>query len=790
MRNLKKVVALVLAFALMLSTATVSFAATGYSDLENGKTLESVNLLTTLGVINGYPDGTFQPNGIVTRAEMAKLTIAALGYTKLATGTTSSFSDMWAAQWAQGFVALANGTGIVIGYPDNTFKPNAPVTYAEAATMIVRAIGYTDASLGGTWPNNYLAKAMDMKLFDDVEIAGTGARRGDIAIMMYNAIDQQIGKVNADNEWVANANNDTMIKRLGAKELAKDVITGEEDTVINLRPWVGVYASGYMNDEDEIILLNQEESVLVGEFDGIGTFEVDGKDYTVAAAAQTALISTSPAAIFFTNGVVVNRYTVETSDVEYMLAAKVSGSRITEVYAISQWVVTEADVFTTADADDISEDQKLFTREFELDDNDEIDMNSFELVGVASLDDIEKDNVVYVYVGGSYITKVAVGTETVAGTITRISSDNKTYTIAGKTYDISSEFVGVAQSTGTKVDVKLDAYGEIYEMEEAEDAAGTDYAVVLETGSGEPGLTGKDTLVKMFIADGSSKVFVVDGSSDDVAFMANDYAWLSTFIGTTPAATLVKYGVDSNGEVDYLQSDLVGDYNVAADISTRGYYKGYEISTNALIYVYDGNVESASQKADDDNYSVVSRSSILGTDNAKAQIILNDNNQIVAMLILESDTIVDGLYGVINEWANVDSDDYDFEVVMWVDGKAVTYGYKGTVAPSTLIASKVLYEIKTNANGVITELVNVAADADDDTSVYEIAATGTGFTVEGSQLKNDGVFVRTLDTDVIVYKVDGSKYTLGSTRDIRSFSTLRAYDVVDADGVVDVVVLY
>src|SRR5665648_533060 len=80
----------------------------------------------------------------------------------------SYFADMSGYGWAEGYIGYAVKIGIVNGYPDGTFKPGALVSIQEITTMVMRASGYTDAALGGPYPSNYMDKGTTLGLFDDM----------------------------------------------------------------------------------------------------------------------------------------------------------------------------------------------------------------------------------------------------------------------------------------------------------------------------------------------------------------------------------------------------------------------------------------------------------------------------------------------------------------------------------------------------------------------------------------------------------------------------------------------
>lgn len=109
-----------------------------YSDVPAGLWYStSVATLSSMGVITGYPDGTFRPTANITRAEFATL-LSRLSGADSARG--SAFSDV-SAHWARKAIAAVSAKGWVSGYPDGTFRPNANITRAEAMAMLNRMLG-------------------------------------------------------------------------------------------------------------------------------------------------------------------------------------------------------------------------------------------------------------------------------------------------------------------------------------------------------------------------------------------------------------------------------------------------------------------------------------------------------------------------------------------------------------------------------------------------------------------------------------------------------------------------
>lgn len=98
---------------------------------------DSVNELIDQGILHGYPDGSFRPDQSITRAELAKTLAVAYGFT--GAGGKDQFTDT-KGHWAEGYIEALAEAKIITGYPDGSFKPEAPVTRAEMVVMLTRLL--------------------------------------------------------------------------------------------------------------------------------------------------------------------------------------------------------------------------------------------------------------------------------------------------------------------------------------------------------------------------------------------------------------------------------------------------------------------------------------------------------------------------------------------------------------------------------------------------------------------------------------------------------------------------
>lgn len=97
-----------------------------------------INELTEKSFIRGYEDDYFRPTANITRAELTKIIVMVCGF-PISDSTKSSFTDVPDSHWALKYIAAAEANNIISGYKDGTFKPNAYVSRAEIAKIVVQA---------------------------------------------------------------------------------------------------------------------------------------------------------------------------------------------------------------------------------------------------------------------------------------------------------------------------------------------------------------------------------------------------------------------------------------------------------------------------------------------------------------------------------------------------------------------------------------------------------------------------------------------------------------------------
>lgn len=198
MKNFKKVLALVLAIATLLSFATVASAKTAdFADAKDVKNVEAVDVLSYIKVLEGYPaDNTFKPAKNITREEAAKIiAIFANKSTDISSLYTSAnpFADM-KGRWGESYVAYGYRAGIIAGKNATSFVPKANVKGTEFLKMVLVVLGYDqnkEGLVGSSWAVNTLELAKAKKLLAGLGKdfnANAALTRDQAAQIMLNAL--------------------------------------------------------------------------------------------------------------------------------------------------------------------------------------------------------------------------------------------------------------------------------------------------------------------------------------------------------------------------------------------------------------------------------------------------------------------------------------------------------------------------------------------------------------------------------------------------------------------------
>ncbi len=206
MRTLKKSLCLVLALIFVLGLCTIGANAI-YSDDAAITYDEATTVLTGLGVIEGYPDGSFKPTNNVTRAEaaamIARMMLGREEADKLPVGDVT-FTDC-VGTWGEAYIAFCANKGIIVGMGDGTFRPNDNVTGTQLAAMLLRALGYgvIGEYEGKGWDINAVSDALLYKIFADSKVTdfSVAATREETALYIFNTLWVQLVGYDVDRNY-------------------------------------------------------------------------------------------------------------------------------------------------------------------------------------------------------------------------------------------------------------------------------------------------------------------------------------------------------------------------------------------------------------------------------------------------------------------------------------------------------------------------------------------------------------------------------------------------------------
>lgn len=148
--------------------------------------------MAALDIMVGDENGNLNLSAPVTRAEFVKMTVAASSMAGTVGGSTavSPYPDVPYTSWAAPYVEAAVSAGLITGYLDGTFRPNGNITLAEGVTIVLRLLGYADSDFSGAYPSGQMAKYRALGLDDGVTVQGNGdtLTRQDAMYLFYNLL--------------------------------------------------------------------------------------------------------------------------------------------------------------------------------------------------------------------------------------------------------------------------------------------------------------------------------------------------------------------------------------------------------------------------------------------------------------------------------------------------------------------------------------------------------------------------------------------------------------------------
>lgn len=807
MKKHRKLVALLVALTFLFSIVAPAMAATP-SEAE-----KAADKLNVLGIIEGYPDGSFGLDRNITRAEFAKIAVVAAGLKDAAeqlVNFPSQFSDVKVGEWYTGWINMAASQGFVKGDPAGTFRPNDNITYAEVVTVLVRLLGYND-NLTGPWPTNYLAKAVELGITDGVALnASAPAVRGDVFVMTNNTLDCNTVYWNADNlDWTVKS--EKLIVKSFKGEMYEGLVTdvswdSKGDLYVDILGYGKNAPSGSMKVIKNVVVTGAADpfGLLGKEVEFIRNEKDKGADRNAIVylgAKETDVVSDDEATL-------TDDY-IEIDDKKYDLA---SGFDVTFFPVDGEWddegvekadkieVVLNEDgeaqwafVYNYPDPDVIKEidGDKAFGYNHVRIELDEDEVQVFVKDGaIASFDALAEGDLVYVYedVLNADLLVIAVS-EVHEGTLETAHKNWNNLTIDGTR--ISTAFNGeyiVSTDGGDTFGDSLnnDMFGEAIKYMLS--PAGRIAVVISGSASSNlvgvveyVGTTARGVEVRIVNPDSTKAVYYVDSDyyRDNYLSLWKD---LENDVNNKKDYVLVEYSLDGSGRIDYVRTAdevLFVDYDgnrakISTDVNDASKAKWFRVNSDAGFFGFD-----TKDKLVGTNWSTFRTASSADT---KVQVIWPKDA--VKAMYIPSQIVDNDKVGVIAA-SGRNSGGYYYDV--FIGGERVRYNLTNAAADKELTVAGKAVKGWNLSNGTVIEF-DLSSGKISDLALAAPITDGAGTVTErGSDyIRLDNGQYWYFDEDTMI--VDVTKDTKRIVGNVAKGDYVSIYGD-EEDGVVELVVI-
>ena len=721
-------------------------------------------MCVALNIISGYPDGSYKPEGNITRAEFTKMLCVLLngGNTPAtATKATPTFSDIRTsanASWAEGFIEYCYAKGIVSGVGDGKFNPNGNVTATEAAKMLLVALGYNadvESYTGAAWALKVNVQANQDGLYKDLEKIDTNAAltRDNAAQMVWNALQAYVINKSSSIDRTDGSITDIyeksttvdLLEKMYKGDIFEGTLTGfTYDS--NKDKWTYTIDNGANKDNtikvssktDYTALLNQNvkavydatgkqpydaygifavdsDVILTGVFGDLPTikagdtsFKIDGVKYTLVGAASTIDVK-----LFNNNTTTYKLDAVAAAD-------KYDAQKFT---AIDQDGDGDIDYFMVvpfafAKVTYVNSDKFNFT--VSADPFGVVNVKTYDFDDVNAYDKLAKNDYVVITAKEYTADKTAsiVKAQLINGKITS-TKDGDTAKVDGTWYTFDVNYDGKVSTdckAGTTLTDAAVVNGYIFASDATNQKSISDYAVVVSiVSSSGNGLNGDQA--KLLFSDGSK--VVVD--------LAKDYKTAGIKEGD-----LVTY--TKNADNEYKLTDAITATDPGFDkhegvTSTSklsnnsdklGYLNGYAIKDDSVIFVA---YKNGSYKVITGQQLMKMNKSDVVVNNAQDYVLAtksgNTYNVDMAYVSLGAKDVSDAdtYYGYITAIEGIENKDGDVvsSLTMWTANGEVTYQYASEDIDGASVTGRVavgnVIEYKLNSDKEISEIL-VGYDVD------------------------------------------------------------------------------
>ena len=851
MRNLKRALSLGLTAAMIsgLMVMGSSAASSSYTDVADTDNVEAIEVLKTVGIMVGDEHGDFNPDQNVTRNEMAVVMSNLMAYNVATYKDSSPFTDV--PSWAEPYVAACWTNGITAGTSATTYGGNENVTTAQAALMVMKALGYFqyNSDFGSDWQLSTVSQGNKIDLFEDVDSGVTQAMtRNDVAQLVLNAL--QAGTVEAEKSGQDITVGDITI----TSGVTYKYITSGRDYAYAINDKLdtnndGSYSSGaivelgeklYQGDltkEDGYDDFGRPAAIWDYQSKEIGTF-AETADYTFTSKVTSKDLYNEvgkTATDNYTWSVTLNGDNVKydgddlndnrsDDDKDFIEKAGVALDDIYDGKATGNGVVTQVYVDGSDKTVDVAIIYYYAAEVLEYDEEDgTITLSDLDEGPAKTTDEFdatnfaEDDIVIYSYANGD-IQEVYAADE-LTGEVTRVrantsDSDGDNFVVDGTTYNYNKTAVAdrlTTDNVNNDVVAYLDANGYVAYIDES--AVTYDYAYVLSMGTDNDqygkGDDGKGTTVyaRLVLTDGTIAKVETDAKNGSTALENH----------------IVSYTVDKNDvyslkdrsdEALTVDTGLNIENGVASmDINFNDRTR-YTANANTIFIVADTDDDSF----DDYDFTVytgvknvpdIEARTASGSFKGTQVVVAAEDDSNVAKVVYIEDADVSGTGEVIFVEANgsaKQSKDSDignwYEIDAVVDGEVTTLQVKeNSTAAETLVKDYksgvteilALKSITENSDGLVTSIKLYDSYEDGDGYITgvgtEKAEKSTVMLKSIDQLEDTNErFAWTDDVSVVRYDYKGD-FSVSRISSIKDDSDDAYVAVLDGDVITGICIL-
>ena len=623
---MKKFLSLVLALTMAMSLVTISAGAKDFTDDSKITYKEAVDVVSSLDIVDGYTDGSFNPTNTLTRGAAAKIICnLILGPTTAdaLSADTAPFKDVPVTNEFAGYIAYCSQQGIISGYADGTFRPAGTLTGYAFMKMLLGALGYDsdiEGYVGANWSVAVAKQAVGIGLDDgNDEFVGVKAvTREEACLYAFNTLTADM--VEYGSTTTVNVNGATVVMggskaSVVSNSKSKDYRTSSDDrdevmqfcekyfTDLELRSDAatddfGRPSNTWYNDNDKI-------GTYAKEADVVYTADVKSKDIYADLDLSDAynydvVVDGQESANDFVVAKRDNQDGYDGADPDDKIADVIgdvlgNGSLI-EVYKDEQ-VITVVNTYIMQVNGDYDKDEEELTLAT-VDDAKEPDVSDDVLSSddFDNLDAYEDEEYVLVTVANGVIKSIAKA-EQVTATVTEYVEDD-TVTAGGTEYKYAygNDNTDGTYELKTDYDLYLDAYGYVIYADGVEDE--TNYVYVYEFGTSSGLSTTSKVLAYAYFLDGTDDEITINKVDGDKVTGADTEAGGSLY----NVQGWYKYRAKDDGKYDLTPVANVGGGSVASGTEITNYdesvnirYNGGSLKGNAstvfVIREKDGDVK-------------------------------------------------------------------------------------------------------------------------------------------------------------------------------------------------------